>query len=427
MTKSGEQTNERLLGYTGDAAMKPKPFSIMTKPIGPRCNIDCAYCYYLEKEKLYPQEKKFQMRPDVLESYIRQTIEASVEAGMTEVPFAWQGGEPTMLGVDYFKQVVALQNKYAPAGTRISNAFQTNGTLLNDDWGLFFKDSGFLVGISIDGPRKVHDRYRIDRAKRPTFDAVMRGLEVLQNHGVDHNALTTVHRANGGKGREVYRFLKGLGIEFMQFIPIAERAGTDGLAGAPQVDMDPGNTVTEWSVSSRAYGKFLCDVFDAWFARDIGKVFVQFFDVQVGLWMGGRSSLCVFAETCGDGLAVEHDGSLYSCDHYVYPVYRLGNITDTPMRELLWNDTQRQFGQDKATKLTAQCRSCQYRFACNGGCPKHRFAKSRDGEEGHDYFCEGHTMFFRHAGQRLKDMAGMVASGRPASDAALTGTAGRQR
>lgn len=396
----------------------PRPFNIMTKPIGPRCNIDCSYCYYLEKEKLYPAEKKFRMADDVLESYVRQMIDTSLEAGMQEVSFAWQGGEPTMLGVDYFRKIVALQKRFAPQGVRVTNAFQTNGMLLDDAWGAFLHDNGFLVGISIDGPKKVHDRYRVDRAGRPTFDKVMQGLEVLQRHKVEHNALTTVHRANGGKGKEVYRFLKGLGFEFMQFIPIAERTGSDGLAGAPQVDMDPGNSVTDWSVSPRAYGKFLCDVFDAWFRNDIGKVFVQHFDVMLGKWVGDQDSLCVFAETCGNGLALEHDGSLYSCDHYVYPQYRLGNIAETPMRDLLWTERQVEFGQMKKDSLTAQCRGCTYRFACNGGCPKHRFARARDGEDGHNYFCEGYTMFFRHADERLRAMARALASGRPAAEAA---------
>lgn len=395
----------------------PRPFNIMTKPIGPRCNIDCSYCYYLEKEKLYPAEKKFRMADDVLESYVRQMINASLEAGMQEVSFAWQGGEPTMLGVDYFRKIVALQKRFAPQGVRVTNAFQTNGMLLDDDWGAFLHDNGFLVGISIDGPKKVHDRYRVDRAGRPTFDKVMRGLEVLQRHNVEHNALTTVHRANGGKGKEVYRFLKGLGFEFMQFIPIAERNGSGGLAGAPQVDMDPGNSVTDWSVSPRAYGKFLCDVFDTWFRNDIGKVFVQHFDVMLGKWVGDQDSLCVFAATCGNGLALEHDGSLYSCDHYVYPEYRLGNIAETPMRDLLWTERQVEFGQMKKDSLTAQCRGCTYRFACNGGCPKHRFARARDGEDGHNYFCEGYTMFFRHADERLRAMARALASGRPAAEA----------
>lgn len=358
------------------------------------------------------------MAPEILETYIRQTIEAGAEAGMAELPFAWQGGEPTMLGVDYFRTIVALQRKYRPHGMRITNAFQTNGMLLDEEWGRFLKDNAFLVGISIDGPKKIHDRYRRDRAGRPSFDAVMRGLDVLQRHEVAHNALTVVQRANGGKGKEVYRFLRGLGIEFMQFIPIAERSQGDALAGVPQLDMDPENTVTAWSVSPRAYGKFLCDIFDLWFRHDIGKVFVQHFDSQLGLWMGGPASLCVFAETCGNGLALEHDGSLYSCDHYVYPEFRLGNIADTPLREMLWTERQREFGRDKAARLTAQCRSCRYRFACNGGCPKHRFVRAKDGEEGHNYFCESYGMFFRHAGARLRDMARLVAAGRPASEAA---------
>ncbi len=397
-----------------------QPFHVMAKPIGPRCNIDCKYCYYLEKEKLYPDEKKFRMADDVLESYTRQLIETSLEAGMGEVTFAWQGGEPTMLGIDYFRRAVELQKRYAPPGLAVSNAFQTNAILLNDEWGAFLHDNAFLVGISIDGPEKIHNHYRIDRAGRPTFNAVMNGLEILQRHKVEHNALTTVHKANADKGEEVYDFLKGLGIEFIQFIPIAERSAGDGLAGAPQLDTDPRHGVTPWSVAPRAYGRFLCDVFDAWFERDIGTQFVQFFDVQLGLWMGYGSSLCIFAETCGNGLALEHDGTLYSCDHYVYPEYVLGNITETPMRAMIWSDRQQQFGRDKADTLTAQCRTCEFRFACNGGCPKHRFSTSRDGELGHNYFCESYTMFFHHAGPRLRDMARKVAAGYPASAASET-------
>ncbi|PQV52850.1 uncharacterized protein LX70_04042 [Defluviimonas denitrificans] len=395
------------------------PFSIMAKPIGPRCNIDCKYCYYLEKEKLFPEEKKFRMSHDVLESYVRQTIECSLEAGLNQVGFAWQGGEPTMLGVGYFEEIVTLQQKYAPRDVKITNTLQTNGTLLDDDWGAFFAANDFLIGLSIDGPRKIHDRYRVTRSDRPTFDSVMRGLDVLRRHGVAHNALTTVHHGNGGKGKEVYRFLRRLGIDFMQFIPIVERSPGVGLAGAPQVDMAPENLVTAWSVSPKVYGKFLCDVFDTWFKHDIGKVFVQHFDVQLGLWLGHPSSLCVFAETCGNALAIEHDGSLFSCDHYVYPDYRLGKITETPMRELLWTERQVDFGHDKKTKLTSQCQECRFRFACNGGCPKHRFATSRSGEAGHNYFCESYTMFLRHAESRLVKMARLIASGRPAAEAVL--------
>lgn len=395
--------------------MQPLPFNIMTKPIGPRCNIDCKYCYYLEKEKLYPDEKKFRMSDDVLERYISQTIASGLESGMGEVHFAWQGGEPTMLGVEYFRKIVTLQRKHLPAGVPVSNALQTNGILLDEAWGVFLAENDFLVGLSVDGPKAVHDRYRVDRAGRPTFDAVMRGLEVLQRHEVRHNALTTVHRANGGKGRDVYRFLTGKGFDHIQFIPIAERSAGESLAGAPQQDMAPQNKVTEWSVAARAYGKFLCDVFDLWFKDDVGRVSVQFFDVQLGLWMGQPSALCVFAKTCGNSLALEHDGSLYACDHYVYPDYKLGEIGETPLREMLWSDRQAAFGQDKEASLTAQCRACEFRFACNGGCPKHRFGTSKSGEAAHNYFCESYTAFFRHAGPRLQKMAWQVSNGIPAT------------
>lgn len=394
------------------------PFSILTKPNGPRCNIDCKYCYYLEKEKFYPSEKKFRMTHAVLETYIRSTIEAGVEAGMTEVPFAWQGGEPTILGVPYYEEILALQHRYRPDGLRISNAIQTNGILLDDQWGAFLARNAFLVGISIDGPQKLHDRYRIDRAGRPTFDAVMRGLEVLQRHGVEHNALTVVHRHTAAKGREVYRFLRGIGIDYMQFIPIVERT-PDGatLASAPQVEDDRPLQVTEWSVGPRAYGKFLCDVFDTWFSRDVGRAFVQYFDTQVGLWMGLPSALCVYAEDCGNALAIEHNGDLYSCDHYVYPEYRLGNIMRTPLSDMVWSGRQEEFGHDKSATLTRQCRECKFRFACNGGCPKHRFLRSKHGEEGQNYFCESYTMFLEHAGPRLREMATLVQLGRPADEA----------
>ena len=281
----------------------------MTKPMGPRCNIDCAYCYYLEKERLYPDEKRFRMSDDVLERYVRDLIDAGVKLGQREIAFAWQGGEPTLLGVEFFKKAVALQKAYCPEGVTATNAFQTNGTLLDDDWGAFLADENFLIGISIDGPREIHDKYRRDRANRGTFDKVMAGLEVLQRHKVDYNILTTVHRENAIKGKEVYKFLKTLGTQHIQFIPIVERrAASGGLAAAPQVDTDPSNVISEWSVTPRAYGKFLNDVFDVWYRKDIGKIFIQFFENQVGLWMGRPASLCVFAETCGNGLAMEHNG-----------------------------------------------------------------------------------------------------------------------
>lgn len=392
---------------------QPTAFHVMTKPIGPRCNIDCSYCYYLEKETLYPDEKKFRMSATVLETYIRQMIAAQVKAGLREVLFAWQGGEPTMLGLPWFETVVALQRQHRPEGVTISNTLQTNGMLIDDAWAAFFAREGFLIGISVDGPREVHDRYRRDRAGRGTFDTVMAGLDALRRAGVDYNILATVHRANAGKGKDIYRFLRTLGTRHLQFIPIVERRSPGGsLAAAPQVDNDPGTPVTDWSVAPRAYGKFLCDVFDIWSRQDIGAVFVQFFENQIGLWSGHPASLCVFAETCGNALALEHNGDLYACDHYVYPQYRLGNILQHELGDLAWSEAAVGFGNAKRDTLTAQCQRCQFRFACNGGCPKHRILKSKDGEPGHNYFCESYTMFFRHAGPTLRALglgAGPVA------------------
>ena len=399
------------------AATTPAPFHVMTKPNGPRCNIDCKYCYYLEKETLYPSEKKFRMSDAVLERYVTQMISATLETGQREVLFAWHGGEPTILGLPYYRKIAELQRRHCPPGITILNTMQTNGTLLDDDWGQFLADNGVLVGISIDGPKSVHDRYRVDRQGRPTFDATMRGLDVLRRHGVEYNILATVHRGNAAKGKEIYRFLRVLGSPHLQFIPIVERSTTGGgLASAPQVDSDPSNVVTQWSVAPRAYGKFLCDVFDVWYRHDVGDVFVQYFETQLGLWLGQPSSLCLFAQTCGNALALEHNGDLYACDHYVYPEYRLGNVMETDLRDLVWSKDAVEFGTDKATKLTGQCLSCKFRFACNGGCPKHRILTSRDGQAGHNYFCESYTMFFRHAGPRLQAMADNLRMGRPVID-----------
>jgi uncharacterized protein len=391
---------------------RPHPFHVMTKPIGPRCNIDCSYCYYLEKERLYPDEKKFRMREDVLESYVRGLIEASVKAGQREVAFTWQGGEPTMLGLGFFKHAVAVQRQYCPEGLKITNSLQTNGILVDDTWAEFFRCEDFLIGISIDGPKAIHDRYRRDRAGRPSFDAVMRGLGALRRQGAAYNILTTIHRANAAKGKDIYRFLRNLGTAHLQFIPIVERETAQGqLATAPQMS-DARAAVTSWSVSPKAYGKFLCDVFDIWYRQDIGRVFVQFFETQIGLWAGYPASLCVFAETCGNALALEHNGDLYACDHFVYPDYRLGNIGEAGIGTLAWSDKARRFGADKRDRLTRQCQSCSFRFACNGGCPKHRIHTSRDGDQEHNYFCESYTMFFRHAGTRLRGLGAGVLAGR---------------
>ena len=390
-------------------------FHVMTKPIGPLCNLDCKYCFYLEKEKLYPGETGFQMPDEVLECYIRQYIH---EQDVPEVTFAWQGGEPTLLGVGFFERVVSLQRKHCPPGKTISNALQTNGTLLDDAWCEFLRENGFLVGLSIDGPREIHDRYRVDKGGKPTFDKVMRGLEMLKRHQVEFNTLTVVSRANSEKPLEVYRFLREHGSGFMQFIPLVERTGGGDLFSAPPDPDDPAPLapVTPWSVRPLDYGRFLCAIFDEWIRRDVGKVFVQLFEVHLGVWMGLPASLCVFSENCGRALALEHNGDLYSCDHYVYPQYRLGNIMDRPLAEMVDSAEQRKFGSDKNDRLPRYCQECDVRFACNGECPKHRFLRTPDGEPGLNYLCAGYKHFFHHVDPYLRRLAAIVGQGRPAEE-----------
>jgi len=387
----------------------------MTKPSGPICNLDCKYCFYLEKEKLYPTTKDFKMSDHVLEEYIRQYIEAQE---VPEVNFAWQGGEPTLMGLDFFKRAVELQRKYCPPDKKVTNAIQTNGTLLDDEWCEFLRENKFLVGLSIDGPREMHDHYRVDKGGQPTFGKVMDGIELLKRHRVEFNTLTVVHRLNSTHPLEVYRFLKEHGSGFMQFIPLVERAGGDeGFASPP----DPGgggppSPVTPWSVQARDYGDFLCTIFDEWVHHDVGKYFVQLFDVHLAVWMGMPASLCVFAETCGNAMAIEHNGDLYSCDHYVYRHYKLGNILDKTMEHLVDSPEQRKFGTDKRDTLPRFCRECDVRFACNGECPKHRFIETPDGEPGLNYLCAGYKIFFHHIDPYMRTMAGLLKSGRPAAD-----------
>jgi len=395
------------------------PFSIIAKPIGPRCNIDCRYCYYLEKERLYPDTGRFRMPEAVLARYVEGYIAAQEAAGLTEVTFFWQGGEPTILGIDFFRRVLALQAAAAGRGTVVRNALQTNGTLIDADWAAFLADMGFLVGLSIDGPRPLHDRYRRDRAGRPTFDAALRGLDHLLAAGAETNILTAVHRANVLRPREVYGFLRGLGCPYLQFIPIVERAAPGGgLSQSPPPGADGDPAVTEWSVAPLAWGRFLCEVFDLWYRHDTGRISVQFFDVQLGLWSGGPAGLCVFAEECGGCLALEHNGDLYACDHYVYPAYRLGNVMTDGLAAMAASPAQRAFGAMKSAALPARCRGCRFRFACNGGCPKHRFARCPDGEPGLNHLCEGYRRFFHHAGPRLAGMARRIAAGLPPLPAA---------
>lgn len=379
-------------------------FHVLTKPIGPICNLDCKYCFYLEKEVLYPDTSKWAMPGDVLESYVRQYIE---QQDTDVIHFAWQGGEPTLLGVDYFRKIVELQAKYAN-GKRIENAFQTNGVLLNDGWARFFVEHNFLVGISIDGPRELHDAYRVDKGGQPTFDRVMRGIEMLKKHGVSFNTLTTVHRKNSYNPLDVYHFLKQNGSGFMQFIPIVERVSThitqDGMVLVSPSYSEQAS-VSAWSVEPRQFGNFLCTIFDEWVRHDVGKTFVQLFDVSLEMWMGMEASLCIFRKECGSALAIEHNGDLYSCDHFVYPENRLGNIMDTPLGAMATSPQQIKFGQDKNDTLPKYCQACEVRFACNGECPKHRFLKTSDGEAGLNYLCAGYKKFFNHIDPYMRFMA----------------------
>ena len=387
-----------------------RSFHVMTKPIGPICNLDCQYCFYLEKENLFPANERFVMPDHLLEEYIRQHIEAQSTA---EVSFAWQGGEPTLLGVNFFRKVVAFQAKYAD-GKTIRNALQTNGTLLNDEWGEFLQMHRFLVGISIDGPRDLHDTYRIDKKRKPTFERVMAGLAILQKHRVDFNTLTVVNRANSKRPLEVYRFLKEIGSSYIQFIPLVERVASQvghepGLALPPELGEGAGDRpVTAWSVEARQYGNFLVQIFEEWVRHDVGNIFVQLFDVALGNWMGLGSSLCLFAEKCGAALALEHNGDLYSCDHYVYPRYQLGNILNKSLGEMANSPEQRHFGSQKSETLPSYCRKCEFRFACHGECPKNRFIETPEGEPGLNYLCPAYKHFFKSIDSYMKTMVQLL-------------------
>lgn len=401
------------------SASPVRAFHVMTKPIGPICNLDCKYCFYLEKEKLFPSNEKFRMSDEVLETYIRDYI---AHQSVPEISFAWQGGEPTLMGVDFFRKVVALQKKHAQ-GRRILNALQTNGTLLDDAWGEFLAAHGFLIGLSVDGPQELHDYYRVDKRQKPTFEKVMRGLGILKKHGVEFNTLTVVNRQNSQHPLRVYEFLREIGSGFIQFIPLVERKadqhfnphGLD-LASPPQIEGAEESPVTGWSVRAPDYGRFLVAIFDRWVRRDVGKVFVQIFDVALGNWMGQGGGLCVFSEKCGTALALEHNGDLYSCDHYVYPEYRLGNVLNQSLGDMVNSERQRQFGVDKSNSLPRYCRECDVRFACHGECPKHRFIRTPDGEEGLNYLCAAYKKFFHHVSPHMRAMTQLLRTGRPAAD-----------
>jgi serine-type anaerobic sulfatase-maturating enzyme len=400
-------------------------FHLLVKPTGAVCNLDCKYCFFLSKEMLYPGSR-FHMADELLETYIRQLLKSH---RAPEVSVAWQGGEPTLMGLDFFKRSIEYANKYKQPGQKILHTIQTNGTQLNDEWCAFFKQHNVLVGLSIDGPKTMHDAYRVNKGGEGSFDQVMRGLGFLKKHDVDFNIMCTVHAANQDHPLELYHFFRDdLDARYIQFIPIVERAtetmlplANEGWSERPGGERPlytlEGSLVTDRSVQAEKYGQFLIAIFDDWVRRDVGTVFIQHFDSALANWVGVPGAVCVFSETCGQALALEHNGDLYSCDHFVEPRFKLGNIQETPLVQLLNSPQQFKFGQDKRDTLPRYCRECEVRFACHGECPRNRFILTPDGEPGLNYLCAGYKAFFKHIDRPMKLMASLLRQGHYADEA----------
>ncbi len=390
----------------------------MAKPAGPQCNMACRYCFYTEKEALFGASRVFRMSDAVLEAYTRGVADAQEGPELT---YAWQGGEPTLAGLDFFRRAVELQRRYA-GGRRTHNSFQTNGLALNDEWCAFLAEQRFLVGLSLDGPAEIQNTYRRDRADRPRFDAVWDALQRMQRHGVEFNTLTVVSRANVDRPLDVYRFLRDAGVKHLQFIPLVERRPDDAaralgleLAAPPGESGGGATAVMPWCPAPEAYGRFLSAIFDEWIRHDVGRVYVQLFEVALGSWMGLGAALCQFAPTCGRALVLEQDGDVYACDHFVYPAYRLGNVLQTPLPDLVDAPVQQRFGEAKRDRLPAVCRECPWLFACNGDCPKHRFDRLPSGAVPVSHLCAGYRLFFAHADPYLRRMCALLRAGLPAS------------
>lgn len=387
-------------------AAAPPQFHVLAKPTGAICNLDCEYCFFLMKEALYPGDR-FRMSDEVLEAYLTQLLDAH-QTG--EVVIAWQGGEPTLMGLDFFRRAVELAERIKPQGVSLEHTIQTNATLLTEEWAMFLAEHHFLVGVSIDGPRELHDRYRVDKKGRATFDRVIRGYELLRRYDVDVNILCAVNRANADRPLDVYRFFRDeLGARYLQLIPIVERDNDTGF--------QEGDTVTDRSVTAEQWGSFLSAIFDEWVATDVGRMFVTNFDAALVRWLGLSGGVCIFEETCGNAIALEHNGDVYACDHFVEPDYLLGNITTTHLVELIAKPAQRAFGLAKLDTLPRQCLECPVRFACNGECPKNRFITTSDGEAGLNYLCRGYLEFFTHIDHPMRVMADLLRRGRFADEA----------
>jgi uncharacterized protein len=403
--------NKKYLLTFDDAYRKmlPTAFSAMLKPVGSRCNMDCAYCYYLDKAGIYGGRETL-MSDALLEQYVRQYIAGNQ---VDLVTFHWHGGEPLTAGIDFFRRAMALQRKYAN-GKRIENTIQTNGTLITPDWCQLFRENNFLVGVSIDGPADIHDTFRVDKGGEPTFERVVASIEMLYRTGVEFNTLSTVNSASEGRGAEVYYFMKRLGSHYMQFLPVLEHT-IPGPGGRPVIvpPSTPNATLAPWSVSAQAFGRFMCDVFDEWVITDVSNYYVQLFDVALAQWIGAPPSLCSFGETCGDSLVVEHNGDVYSCDHFVYPEYRIGNIADGELSSMLDSQGQFHFGIDKRNGLPRECLRCKWHFACRGECPKHRFDTTAGGEPGLNALCEGYKRFFAHVSPYMDQMRSLLERQKP--------------
>ena len=370
-----------------------KPLYVMLKPAGAHCNLACKYCYYLEKNKLYPTAQRHLMSDEMLEQFTREYIEAQT---MNQVLFTWHGGEPLLRSIDFYRKALSLQQKYA-GGRRIDNVIQTNGTLLTDEWCEFFAQNHWLVGISIDGPQPDHDHYRLTAAGKPSWKKVMQGIKLLKKHGVEWNAMAVVNAYNANHPLEFYRFFKENGCQFLQFTPIVERLTRheDGRTLASLADKDE-ISLSEASVAPEQWGNFLCAIFDEWVRKDVGKIFVEIFDCTLANWMGVSPGICAYSKECGHAGVMEHNGDVYSCDHFVFPEYKLGNIRDHSLIDMLYGEQQQEFSRLKHSSLPRQCKECDMEFACHGECPKNRFARTADGEPGLNYLCKGYHQFFQH-------------------------------
>ena len=397
----------------------PQGLHVVAKPIGPACNLDCEYCFYLEKQALFPAGGQYRMTDRALSAFITGYITSQPAPA---VEFVWQGGEPTLLGIDFFRRVIELQKPFAKSKT-ITNSLQTNGTLLTDEWCRFLKKHNFMVGISLDGPKEIHDRYRKDRKGRGTFEQAVRGLKLMQKHKVEYNVLACVARETAARPLEVYRFFRDAGVEFIQFTPIVERMPDPQSAGqglrlaAPAaLDSPEGQgEVTDWTVQPEDYGDFLIAVFEEWVRHDVSRVFVMNFEWALNAWIGNPSPVCVHAKQCGRSLVIEHNGDVYACDHCVYPQYRLGNILTDTLPIMAEKSLRSGFGVTKETALPRRCRECDVLAACRGGCPKHRFATTFDNEPGLHHLCDGYGKFFLHIRKYLRVMARLLEHGQPVS------------